>query len=126
MRKDLVKKEGTEQIQAEKTYYMMPAVDVYENDKEILLIADMPGVKKENLNIRLEKDELTIEGRRESFTEGTPLNAEWPECTYRRSFTINQSIDIDKVEAELKNGVLTIHLPKPETVQPKQIPVRAE
>ncbi len=122
MSKEIVKRENTEM--EKKMSYMAPAVDIYENEKEILVVADMPGVSKDSLSIKLENDQLILEGRRYTVTEGTPLNAELPECTYRRAFTLNQTVDVNKVEAELKNGVLTIHLPKPEAVQPRQIPIK--
>jgi HSP20 family protein len=102
-----------------------PRVDVYENDNEILLYADLPGVAKENLRIDLEKDRLTIEGRR--FTappEGTELLTEYRPADYRRTFIVPRSIERDKIDAELKAGVLKLRLPRADALKPRSIPIR--
>lgn len=105
--------------------WVAPCVDIYENDNELLLTADVPGVNKENLKINFEKDELQIEGRVEEVIEATPLGREFRGVDYRRSFAVPAGIDAAKITAELKDGVLNLHLPKVETLKPRQIQIKA-
>ena len=100
-------------------------VDVYENAKELLLIADLPGVKKEDLDIRVDADSLTVEARRDAQPTGSLVAAEYRPYDFRRTFTVPPGIDREKIEAELEAGVLRLHLPKEERVQPRKIPIRA-
>lgn len=115
--------------QDEKThelYEATPAVDIYENDNEILLHADMPGVVKENISVDIDNGKLSISGVRKLETEGAATYEEFSDVEYVRSFSIPQTIDVEKVEAELKNGVLKLHLPKSEAAKPRQIEIKTE
>jgi HSP20 family protein len=124
----LQKTEGaTGQIQPEATQsvYFTPRVDILENDNEITIFADMPGVRSEDADIRFENGELTLHGRCSPRQEvANYLAAEYGVGDFYRVFTINESIDADKITAELKNGVLTVHLPKSEAVKPRKIAVK--
>ncbi|AUX20193.1 molecular chaperone Hsp20 [Sorangium cellulosum] len=100
-----------------------PAVDIYENAEELLVVADLPGVAQEHLAVRLEKGELTFEGRRTEAAEREQGADNLPD--YRRSFVVPQGIDADKISAELQAGVLRIHLPKSASLKPRQIPITA-
>jgi HSP20 family protein len=102
-----------------------PAVDIYENVEEILLVADLPGVTEEGLVVRLEKDQLSIEGRTELPQPGTPLAVGFRAVDYRREFVVPKGIDADKIAATLKQGVLRVKLPKIPAVKPRQITVQA-
>lgn len=95
-----------------------PPVDVYENEKEVLVIADLPGVPKESLNVRLDKDQLSIEATPSTYLE---KGQQWD---FRRRFVMPSGIDAEKITAELGNGVLTLHLPKSEKARPRQIPIK--
>lgn len=114
--------------QIEKTsaeHKVLPLVDIYENQDEILLIADMPGVATQDLGLRVDKDVLNLEGRT-SYPNGKGLlRCESEPCVFARSFTIPHTIDADKISASLEKGVLTVHLPKREAIKPRQIPVSA-
>lgn len=101
-----------------------PRVDVYENDKEILLLADLPGVTKDTLSIQIEADTLTLEARRGEGPAGAPLASEYQAMDFTRTFTIPPSIDAAKIEASLDAGVLSLHLPKQPALTPRKIPVR--
>jgi len=102
-----------------------PPVDIYENDEEILLVADLPGVKTEDVKIRLDRGELTLEARRSDETTGRPLALSYqPHDNFRR-FLVPGGIDGSRIDAQLKNGVLFLHLPKAEEAKPRQIPVRS-
>lgn len=103
-----------------------PAVDIYENTEEILLVADLPGVTEEGLAVRLEKDQLSIEGRTELPQQpGTLLAADFRAVDYRREFMVPKGIDADKIAATLKQGVLRVKLPKIPAVKPRQITIQA-
>lgn len=104
---------------------IVPAVDVFENENGITLRADLPGVSKEALNLRIEGDQLTIEGQ-VSLGEAAglePVYAEVRVAQYRRSFTLSRDLDTGKIEASMKNGVLTLHIAKAEQAKPRRIPV---
>ena len=103
-----------------------PRVDVFENENEILLYADLPGVAKEDVRIDLEKERLTIEARRSAAgPQGTELLAEYRPVDYRRTFVVPRSIERDKIDAELKAGVLKLRLPRADALKPRSIPIRA-
>lgn len=106
---------------------LAPAVDIYENTEEVLLVADLPGVGSEDVTIRLEKGELAIEGRRrkDKDAEGAPLAAEFRFLDFRRAFSVPPGIQSDAIKAELKQGVLKVHLPKVAAAKPRQISVKA-
>jgi HSP20 family molecular chaperone IbpA len=102
-----------------------PAVDIYENSEEILIVADMPGVGTDQVTVNLEKGQLTIEGRRTPSNGGTKLSTEFKIADYRRLFAVPQGINAEKIEAELRQGVLCVHLPKSGAMKPRQIQVKA-
>ena len=102
-----------------------PRCDIFENKDELLLVADLPGVTQETLKIHLDADQLSIEGRPSEEPEGNVLQREFRLVDYRRSFLVPDMIDREKVSAELRNGVLHLHLPKSAAVKPRQIEVKA-
>jgi HSP20 family molecular chaperone IbpA len=101
-----------------------PVVDIYENDDEILLHADMPGVEKDKITVNVDNGTLTITGVREFETKGVATWEEFGNVEYRRNFSVPQTIDVEKVNAELKDGVLRLHLPKSEAAKPKLIEIK--
>jgi HSP20 family protein len=104
---------------------MTPRVDVLEDDSGITLIADMPGVSKESLEINVENDALVIEGVISSATPQA-LEATYAEIRvprYRRSFTLSRELDAGHIEAQLKDGVLKLRIPKHEQARPQRISV---
>jgi len=113
---------GTEQ---EQQRAVLPAVDVFEDAGGITLLADMPGVPKDQLELKIEGDALLIEGGVQALTpEG--LEAVYAEVRvprYRRSFTLSRELDTARVEANLKDGVLTLRIPKQAHAQPRRIAV---
>jgi len=105
-----------------------PAVDVTEDDKEFLVQADLPGVDPKDVAIDLKEDVLTIQGSRKSEKDESREGCRHVERSYGsfcRSFTLPTSVSSDKVEAEYKDGVLRIHLPKREEAKPRKIEVKA-
>jgi HSP20 family molecular chaperone IbpA len=102
-----------------------PDVDIFVNDDEILLVADLPGVAKEDLSINLENNTLSIEAAYSASFTGTCQRREFDATDYRRVFTLPKGIDVEKTAAELSNGVLYLHLPKSSAVKPYQIKVKS-
>jgi len=102
-----------------------PPVDIYENNEEILVVADVPGAESNGVTIRLEKDELTLTARRPEPPKGQIVSGSAATPDYARTFIVPRGIDPEKIAAEMKDGVLTIHLPKSEAVKPRKIAVRA-
>jgi len=104
-----------------------PRVDIMETEEESLLLADLPGVKPADADVRFDNGELIIDGRCAPRQEGANyLLSEYGVGDFYRAFSISEDIDWQKISAELKNGVLTVHLPKAETVKPKKITVKGE
>jgi HSP20 family protein len=101
-------------------------LDAYATEDAIVLIADVPGLKPEDLDITLEGDTLTVRGEfKKRADDKQYLLRELPTGRFERVMTINTPIDNHKVEADFQDGVLTLTLPKAETVKPKQIKVKA-
>ena len=124
-RTDVAKREERSPEVTGKVATVIPSVDIYENNDELLLYADMPGVTKEDMTINLENGKLSIAGVRRVTTEGTPQFIEFGAVEFRRTFSVPQGIDTTKVNAELKEGVLRLHLPKTDAVKPKHIEIKA-
>lgn len=106
--------------------YFSPRVDILETSKELTLVADVPGVRPEDVDLRYENGELLLHARiKEHSQNGMQLLNEYEVGDFYRAFSIHESINSQAISAECKNGVLTVHLPKVEAVQPKQITVKA-
>ena len=105
---------------------VLPAVDVYEDDAGITLLADMPGVPRDQLELKVEGDALSIEGGvRAPTPEGLePVYAEVRVPRYRRTFTLSRELDSARIDASLKDGVLTLRIPKQAFAQPRRIEVQ--
>ncbi len=104
-----------------------PSVDIFENEKEIVLLADMPGVQAKALNIDLRDNTLTLDGEVEPFeTSGKEdVLIEYQVGKYYRQFSLSEVIDQAKIDAQLKDGVLRLTLPKVEKAAPRSITVQA-
>ncbi|MBN1848876.1 MAG: Hsp20/alpha crystallin family protein [Deltaproteobacteria bacterium] len=105
----------------------IPVVDIFETEKELTLLADMPGVKAENLNIDINKGVLTLIGdvQPPEAKGETEVWREYRTGKYQREFHLSDIIDQAKIEAELKDGVLRLRLPKIEAAKPRKIAVKA-
>lgn len=122
--RDLVQHEETMPEQSHEIPLATPLVDIYENEDEILLHTDMPGVNKEDVSITIDNGTLTINGVRTLHKGGAVKWEEFGDVRYQRSFSVPQSIDVEKVNAEMKNGVLYLHLLKSEQAKPRQIEIK--
>jgi HSP20 family protein len=104
----------------------LPRVDIFETDRELTLLADLPGVRPEDVDLHYEQGELMLCGTVRPRNGGRFLAQEYETGDFFRTFTIHESIDAGRIEAECKNGVLRVHLPKVEAVRPRQIQVKSE
>jgi len=131
MTKNLVKRQGDGSVAVAEptrngTTYT-PRVDIVETDDELALYGDLPGVAKDDLDVRFENGELTVQAKVASrHTEHEFLYGEYGIGDFHRSFSIDETIDAEKISAQLHNGVLTLHLPKVETAKPRRITVKAK
>ena len=105
----------------------VPRSDVYETDEAIVVIAEMPGTDKSNVDITLEKNVLTITGRvSDPVPEGYRLAlGEYGSGDFERRFALSQAVDQNGIAAAVKDGILTLTLPKAKEAQPRQIQVKA-
>ena len=117
--------EGQPRVQRRVTY--TPPVDILEVANELVLTLDMPGVKADDVEVHFERGELSVTGTRHSTgcKVGECLVAEHEPATYSRAFLISQDVAVDKITAELKNGVLTVRLPKASAALPRRIAVNS-
>lgn len=122
---DLVKREESMPDTNRDIQAVAPLVDIYENDNEILLHADMPGVMKDNITVNIDNGKLTLTGTRKIATKGSAQWEEFGDVEYRRNFSVPQTIDVARINAVLKDGVLRLHLPKSEAAKPRQIEIKA-
>ena len=106
-----------------------PAVDIYETEHNIVVKADLPDIKTEDLDIRVENNILTIRGERKfekKVDEDNYLRVERSYGSFSRSFSLANTVNVEAIQADYKNGVLTLSIPKREEAKPKQIKVRVE
>ena len=105
----------------------IPAVDIFETDKAITLVADMPGVQSDAIDIDLNENVLSLSGDVKPFEgkDEEDILVEFEVGRFWRQFTISEMIDQSKIDAELKDGVLHLTLPKVEKAQPRKITVKA-
>jgi HSP20 family protein len=112
-------------MQPENRDYITPPANISATDNEYLLEVDMPGVGKEGLEVMVEGNELTIIGRRTTDMPKAELcYCESAMTDYRRVFELGPDVDTSKINAEMQNGVLKLHLPKSEKSKPRQIEVK--
>ena len=122
--KHVAQSEKTAPERAARLNVLIPSVDIYENAEEYLLYVDIPGVSREDISIDLDNGQLTLVGNRQLQEVKGPLLEEFGSAQFRRVFSVPQGIDLSKVDAELTDGVLKLHLPKSEAVKPRKIEIR--
>lgn len=107
----------------EDTRTLMPPVDIFETPEGLGVVVDMPGVDKEGVDVDVHDGVLTIKGAPKTALPGEPLLREYQLLNFYRQFQLSDKVDQDNIRAEMKYGVLTIHLPKVKEKQPKKIAV---
>ena len=103
-----------------------PAVDIFENEKELVLKADLPDLVEKDIDVRVENNMLTISGERKyekDVKEENYLRVERAYGSFSRSFSLPNTVNTEAIKAEYKNGVLTVRMPKREEARPKQVKV---
>ena len=104
----------------------MPTTDIFETGETLTVVMEMPGVDKSNINIGIENDVLTVDGRIDfsKYEKLQPVYTEYNIGHYRRSFTLSSTrINQDQIQAEMKDGVLSLTLPKAEQAKPRRIQI---
>ena len=107
----------------------MPPVDILEKDGNLVLRAEVPGMEEKDIDLKLEGNVLTLKGERKLSKEDKQNNYHRVESfygTFARSFTLPETVDVEKIKAEYKHGVLTITLPQKPEVRPREIPVSVQ
>jgi HSP20 family molecular chaperone IbpA len=128
-KQDVAKQEPTEvQTKArEEDFVVRPAVDIFEDANAITVQAEMPGVSRDRLNVKADRNSLLIEGEAAiDMPAGMEaLYADVQSTRYGRSFVLSGELETDRIEANLKDGVLTVRIPKRAELRPRKIEVRA-
>ena len=108
------------------TRAFMPNADIFDTEDALTVVLEMPGVDRDNINISIENGVLTVEGKINfgKYEGLQPVYSEYNVGPYRRSFRISSRIDQDKISAEMRDGVITLMLPKAEEAKPRRIEVR--
>ncbi|MEW5722411.1 MAG: Hsp20/alpha crystallin family protein [Thermodesulfobacteriota bacterium] len=128
MSKEMTAKEKEQvQVEGEPTRtgpVFVPAVDIFESEEGMTLLADMPGVSKENLTVDLKENTLTLRGRVEPpGDQARVIYREYEVGDYFRQFSLSEAIDQENITAALKDGVLTLYLPKARPARPRRIDI---
>ena len=105
--------------------YYIPDTDIYETDDALMVVMEIPGVSNENIDIKIDRDQLTINSNidLENYKNFKSVYTEYNVGNYSRSFALSNKVDQDKIEAHVNDGVLSLKLPKAEEAKPRKIPV---
>ena len=121
-----VKREESVPATRDETRTLAPAVDIIEIEDGLRVVADIPGVPKDSVEIQVENDILTIKAVPESGLPGKPVHTEYETAEYFRHFHLGEEVDVEKLKANVRDGVLTIELPRAEASKPRKIAVSVE
>lgn len=116
-----------QQGEPQRQQHVVPPVDVFENDASITLLADLPGVAKEQLNVRVDGETLVLEATAATAASPQDMELVYAEAqypSYRRQFTLSRELDASRIEAQLRDGVLRLTIPKSEEARPRRIEVQ--
>lgn len=123
---ELAKQSGngtlTKEATRDDSRYVTPSVDIFENDKGLTVVADLPGVEKDQIDVTVDNRVLTIKASAESRAEEAGYS-EYKLMNYFRKFELGENIDPEKIAADYRNGVLTLQLPLAEKAKPRKIDV---
>ena len=105
--------------------YVAPPVDIYEDDQGLVVMADLPGVEPGTLDVRVDRGLLTIQGRATHLASADPVYREYELTGFFRQFQLPEEVDVARITADVRNGVLTLRLPRAERAQPRRIQVQS-
>ena len=108
----------------EESRRLVPPVDIFENTDGLVVVADLPGVDKDGADVRVENGVLTLKAKAHTDLPGEAVRNEFELLNYFRQFQLSDEVDQEKINAEMKHGVLIINLPKREETKPKKITVQ--
>lgn len=117
------KDHGVEGREQTRDLFIRPAVDIFETDQGLTIMADLPGVAKNDLQIDIDRGLLTVQASGTSQCQGESIRREFLHGNYYRQFQLPDEIDTNKIEAEMKDGVLVMQLPKSEAAKPRRIEI---
>jgi HSP20 family molecular chaperone IbpA len=120
-----VKRSSGREVTRSREHYIVPSVDIYETTEGLILLADLPGVAKEDLDVSVENNTLTLRGDSSHRIGGEAIYREYELGTFFRQFELGEKVDREKITADLKHGVLTLKLPKAQEAKPRRIEVKA-
>ncbi len=103
--------------------YITPPVDIFETKDGLTVVADLPGVEQQALDVRVADGILTLLGRTAHIAPGRPIEREYELLNFFRQFELPEEVDAEKIAAELKHGVLTLRLPKKERAKPRKVEI---
>jgi HSP20 family molecular chaperone IbpA len=106
--------------------FVPPPVDICEDEQGLVVVADLPGVEPGAVDVRVERRVLTIQARAQQFASGHPLHREFELAGFYRQFVLPEEVDVPKISAALRDGVLILRLPRAEPAQPRRIEVRTQ
>ena len=104
-------------------HFVRPAVDIFETQEGLTVVADLPGASKESVELEVEDGVLTIKARTNHALPSEPIYREFELMSYYRQFQLSDTVDDEKIGAEFKHGVLTLRIPRAEKTKPRNIPV---
>lgn len=122
---EITKREPAEVNRVQQPETFVPAADIWETEEEVILRLDMPGVAKDGVEVKVERDTLNIHGKAAAAPAGTALYCEQRVGDFQRQFTLSEDLDRDSIDAEMDAGVLTIRIGKAEQVKPRTIQIRS-
>jgi HSP20 family molecular chaperone IbpA len=124
--RDIAKTDGAAAQKRDDQFVLQPPVDIFEDAHGIMVVAEMPGVSKDRLNVQADRERLTIEGEAViELPQGMQaIHADVQYTRYSRSFVLSSELESDAIDAKLKDGVLTIRIPKRKEFRPRKIEVR--
>lgn len=117
------KQPPAQEVTREPERYAVPPVDIYEEEDKLVVFADLPGVRRDNLSVQVEQGILTIEGKVDRETPGELVRREFALVPFFRQFRITDAVNTGRIRATMRNGVLRLELPKAEEARPRRIPI---
>lgn len=120
-----VEEQGRE-LTREDERYLSPPVDIYETAEGLTVVADLPGVSKDHIDIRVDNGILTIRGQVEHIAPGEAVYTEYQLLNFYRQFELSDQVDQEKITATVRHGVLNVHLPRMPQAKPRQISINVE
>lgn len=120
---ETVQEAGREETRNREQFFA-PPVDIFESADGLSVLADLPGVNKDGLDLQVKDDLLTISARAGHSTPGEPVYREFELVNFFRQFQLADTVDTNRIQAEFRNGVLALNLPKAEAAKPRRIEVQ--